>query len=241
MEKIDAIKTFRRFYNALGCQGLASLKTKERHEKELRDLKKILGKRSTILDAGCGYGRIAIPLAKAGYKVYGLDIVPAYIKEAIKKTKKEKIQADFRVGSITALPYPNETFDAIICLWSVFIDILEEKDQLKAIKEIYRVLKNNSFAFIDLPRGSTDRGNYHFINKKKGIAIYSLPNMPQLKPRLVYVYNKKHIRTLMKKAKIKKFKISEEPFGGRKRLIVKFWKENKTNKAINKKIDKKKR
>ncbi|MCL6500970.1 MAG: class I SAM-dependent methyltransferase [Candidatus Pacearchaeota archaeon] len=219
-----ATKTFRQFYTALGTAGLASLKSKERHEKELRDIKKSLGKRRTILDAGCGYGRVAIPLAKAGYKVYGLDITPSYIKEAIKRAKKEKVIIDFKVGNITNLPYPDESFDAVLCLWSVFIDILDEKDQLKAIKEIYRVLKKKGLAFIDLPCKTTSKGDYSFINKEKSIARYHIPNMPQMKPRLVYVYTKKSLKTLMKKAKIKKFKISEEPFGGRKRLIVKFWK-----------------
>jgi len=32
-----------------------------------------LGTRERVLDAGCGYGRIAVPLAARGYRVTGLD------------------------------------------------------------------------------------------------------------------------------------------------------------------------
>jgi cyclopropane fatty-acyl-phospholipid synthase-like methyltransferase len=42
---------------------------------------------SLVLDLGCGNGRIAINLAKLSYKVYGVDISPVFIKDALEKAR----------------------------------------------------------------------------------------------------------------------------------------------------------
>jgi len=44
-----------------------------------------VGRGSTVLDLGCGNGRIAISLALKGYKVVGVDISPVFIEDAIER------------------------------------------------------------------------------------------------------------------------------------------------------------
>jgi cyclopropane fatty-acyl-phospholipid synthase-like methyltransferase len=47
---------------------------------------------SLVLDLGCGNGRIAINLAKLGYKVYGVDISPVFIKDALEKARLYNVE-----------------------------------------------------------------------------------------------------------------------------------------------------
>ena len=57
-----------------------------------------------ILDVGCGYGRIAIPLAELGYQIKGLDLSPQLIAEAQEEATKRGLDIEFSVGSMTEMP-----------------------------------------------------------------------------------------------------------------------------------------
>jgi len=48
-------------------------------------------------------------------------------------------------------PYPSSAFEAVICLWSAFYELLEEEEQKEAISEMWRVLRPGGFALIERP------------------------------------------------------------------------------------------
>jgi SAM-dependent methyltransferase len=72
----------RAFYAALTPAGLAARTRTEWDEIILRDLAELLPRASRILDVGCGYGRLAVPLAVAGHQVKGLDLSPTMVEAA---------------------------------------------------------------------------------------------------------------------------------------------------------------
>ncbi|HXG02418.1 MAG TPA: methyltransferase domain-containing protein [Candidatus Binatia bacterium] len=65
-----------------------------------------------VLDIGCGAGREAIGLARAGYRVLGLDIAPAMVEAARRRAAEERLDITFSVGSVTDLDVPPGSFDA---------------------------------------------------------------------------------------------------------------------------------
>src|SRR3989344_3681569 len=143
--------TPQKFYKNLGAEGLALRKKPEQTKSELNFFKRLLNKRQKILDLACGYGRFTIPLSKAGYNIEGLDLSSNLLEKAREEAKKQNLTIKFIQGDMTKLPYENEIFDAIICMWSAFIELTEGKDQIKALNEMLRVLKNKGFAFIEIP------------------------------------------------------------------------------------------
>lgn len=90
-----------------------------------------------ILDAGCGTGEFAMKLksCKKEASVYGLDISPDMIRIARAKFDGE---IDFRVGDVEHMPYEDNQFDYLTCSHS-FHHYPHKK---KAVKEMYRILKN---------------------------------------------------------------------------------------------------
>jgi ubiquinone/menaquinone biosynthesis C-methylase UbiE len=220
------MRTPTQFYNDLGVSGLANLKSSKRDRMELEDLLKLLNKKQKILDLACGYGRVTIPLAKRGYDIEGLDLVPKFLNEAKRNAKKQKLKINFKLGDMRKLLYKDDSFDVVLCLWTAFNEIIKKSDQVKAIKEMLRVLKKDGFAFMDLPSHLNQKlaktqglGDKYVFKKDISITWYKgIESTPE------YRHNKKTLTNLMKTCKIKKYKISIAKFGDRKRLILKFWK-----------------
>lgn len=104
-----------------------------------------------ILDLGIGSGISAIPFAKAGLQVYGMDFSPAMLK--ICNTKG--IATELKQHDLLEIPWPYTAseFDHILCCGVLhFISDLET-----IFSETNRVLKNNGiFAFtFKIPLNST--------------------------------------------------------------------------------------
>ena len=101
-----------------------------------------------ILDIGCGMGRASINLAKqlTTGRVIGIDIfrgVSGASPEPARRNAKIEGVADkvgFRHGNILNAPFKDNTFD-VVNAGSVLHEIHGDKNQQKAMREIYRVLK----------------------------------------------------------------------------------------------------
>lgn len=66
-----------------------------------------------VLDVACGNGNTAIPSARSGANVTGVDIAPYLIELAVARAEKEGVDAEFDVGDVEALPYEDKDFDVV--------------------------------------------------------------------------------------------------------------------------------
>ncbi len=71
---------------------------------------------SRLLDVGCGTGQTAIPAARAGVDVTGIDIASNWIDVARARAAAEGLNATFDVGDAEQLPYPDASFDVVISM-----------------------------------------------------------------------------------------------------------------------------
>ena len=139
----------RAFYEALGADGLAARTCPEWDALILGDLAQLLSPRSRILDVGCGYGRIAVPLALAGHRVAGLDLSETMVRAAQTAAEAAGVSIAFVVGSMTEMPYADSSFDGVLCLWSAFHELLHETEQEQALREMWRVLAPGGLAIVE--------------------------------------------------------------------------------------------
>jgi SAM-dependent methyltransferase len=69
-----------------------------------------------VLDVACGAGQTAIPIARAGAKVTGIDIATNLIEQARARAQAENLDARFDEGDAEMLPYPDGSFDLVVSL-----------------------------------------------------------------------------------------------------------------------------
>jgi len=204
---MDTFRLAKEQYTELGSKKMALLMNKKRHSANLKFLKQHILKNKRILDLACGYGRLTIPLAKIGYIIEGIDLTPNLIKDAKNNAIKENVNIKFKIGNMCYLPYKDESFDAIICMWSSFNHLLKKIEQKQSLNEIYRTLRPNGLGIIDLPYFGKQKKN---IRKEiiNGVHIIS------------FAHDKDSILNAIEKSKFNEYKIKKEIIGERKRLIV---------------------
>lgn len=105
-----------------------------------------------ILDAGCGTGGHAIPLAKRGYEVVGFDSSTSMIKKAREKAKATNANVKFCVADLRDFQL-NERFDACISMFAVMGYLPTNQDVQKALANIRKHLKRGSLFIFDCWNG----------------------------------------------------------------------------------------
>ena len=69
-----------------------------------------------VLDVASGAGQTAIPMARAGSRVTGLDIASNLVEEARKRARAEGLSVQFDEGDAEDLPYADASFDVVFSL-----------------------------------------------------------------------------------------------------------------------------
>jgi SAM-dependent methyltransferase len=70
-----------------------------------------------VLDVACGTGNTAIPAAKTGASVTGVDIATNLLEQGRVRASNEGVNIRFDEGDAEALPYPDSSFDLVVSMY----------------------------------------------------------------------------------------------------------------------------
>jgi cyclopropane fatty-acyl-phospholipid synthase-like methyltransferase len=99
-----------------------------------------LPRASRILDLGCGWGRHAIELARAGMRVTGLDLSQPLLETARRRAAEAGVEVEWVRADMRKLPYDAD-FDAVVSLFSSLGYFPTERAELGVLRGVRRALK----------------------------------------------------------------------------------------------------
>ena len=110
-------------------------------DEDITFLQSIFGDANEILDVACGAGRHTIPLARAGYRMTGVDLSAAFLEHA----RKSDATIDWQQRDMRDLPWPDR-FNGALCFGNSF-GYLGREGSRDSIAAIARALKRGA-AFV---------------------------------------------------------------------------------------------
>jgi protein-L-isoaspartate(D-aspartate) O-methyltransferase len=107
-----------------------------------------------ILDVGCGKGFLLYDFTSVipGIEVYGIDI-----SEYAVNNGKEEVRGRLSIGSADSLPFPDKHFDLVYSINT--LHNLYNYQLYKALREIQRVARRNSYVCMESYRNEKEKAN----------------------------------------------------------------------------------
>jgi ubiquinone/menaquinone biosynthesis C-methylase UbiE len=104
---------------------------------------------TSLLDLACGTGNIALPLAKAGYQVTGVDLSDDMLTIAQQKLAATEVSLSLYQQDMRELELP-QTFDIVTIFCDSLNYITEEEDVKETFSRVYRHVKENGLFLFDV-------------------------------------------------------------------------------------------
>ena len=119
-------------------------------EEEVDPLLRLIGMRpQTILDLCCGPGRFAVPLARRGFRVTGVDRTTFFLDKAKERAAAENVEVTWVQEDMRTYVQPN-AFDLAISMFTSFGYFDDKSEDLTVLRNIHESLRLGGALVMDL-------------------------------------------------------------------------------------------
>lgn len=110
------------------------------------------GTEGRVLELGCGTGRVALPIARAGRALVGIDRSEPMLARARARIRRGRLQRQLRLvrGDIRHLPFPDRSFSLVIAPYGILQSLLVERDLTRTLEAVTRVLTRDGLFGLEL-------------------------------------------------------------------------------------------
>ncbi|MDJ0928649.1 MAG: class I SAM-dependent methyltransferase [Gammaproteobacteria bacterium] len=97
----------------------------------------------SMIDIGCGFGRLLYRAQQVGWRVKGMDL-----SESVARAVSQRLGVEVQAGDFLEIrPFPNERFD-LVCLRHVLEHL---PDSVGAMERISDLLKTDGYVLLEMP------------------------------------------------------------------------------------------
>lgn len=126
-----------------------------------------------VLDLCCGNGRHALPLARRGYQVTGLDLSETLLSQARQEAANEQLAVQWLQQDMRHIPYEDE-FHAIINVFTSFGYFESDEEDLLVLQQVYQALAPGGVFLLETvyqPRVLRSFSPYGIIRYDSGLIV----------------------------------------------------------------------
>lgn len=139
-------------------------------------LKKISLRKGHLLLLGVGGGREAIPLARLGFAVTGLDFVTEMVEKAKNNARRKGVAMDGLVQELSQLDLTRETYDIVWLSAAMYSCVPTRKRRKAMLRKIHESLKPGGFFVCQFHWDERAGQNYLAELLRKAFAFLTFGN-----------------------------------------------------------------
>ena len=160
---------YRSFFGKDYLDVYGHLLTEENSEAEAGFVIRALGLKpgDRVLDLCCGTGRHAVPLARAGLEVTGLDMSEDYLDKAGSTARGAGVEVRFVQGDMREIPFTGE-FDAVVNMFTAFGYFDDDADDQRVIDGVSESLRPGGQLLLDILNRDWVAANYVRSESREG-------------------------------------------------------------------------
>lgn len=130
-----------------------------------------------LLVLGVGGGRDAIPLAKAGFTVTGVDYIPGMVKKAQENAARHGVQLEGLVQETNKLNVPASSYDVAWLANSMYSSIPTRKSRVETLRRVRQALKPGGYFYCSFHWEKGPRFSPKVELARRIFAIFPLANL----------------------------------------------------------------
>jgi len=131
----------------------------------------------SVLELGCGTGRVTLPVARAGARIFGIDRSGQMLAHARRRSKRARLgrRISWIRGDIRSLPFRSSVrFGLVMAPYGILQSLVRESDLTATLSAVNRVLPRGGIFGVDLvpdlPVWKEYRNKVRFRGARRGGA-----------------------------------------------------------------------
>lgn len=169
-----------------------------------------------VLELGCGTGRIALPVARAGAIVVGIDRSVEMLARARQRLRRARLsdRALLVRGDIRALPFRRRPgFNLVMAPYGILQSLTRERDLKATLLSVARVLRRGGLFGIDLvpdlPRWSEyERKSSLAGTKGRHTHLTLIESVRQDRARRLTIFDQEYVETSGRARRVHRFSLT---------------------------------
>jgi ubiquinone/menaquinone biosynthesis C-methylase UbiE len=173
-------------------------------------------RKGPVLELGCGTGRIAVPVARAGARVIGIDRSSEMLDRGRQRLRRARLtdRAALVRGDIRFLPFRSRPgFDLVMAPYGILQSLTRERDLKATLQSVARVLRRGGLFGIDLvpdlPRWSEYSGRTSLTGRtRRGTRLTLVESVRQDRARRLTIFDQEYIVRRGRERRVHRFSLT---------------------------------